>query len=191
MSAERELEEYLFNQIKNGEEDAFEILFKLYYTELCNYAVTLVKEPDAAEEIVQESFIRIWEKRKIINIEVSLKAYLYKTVHNHSINFLKKDQILKRQNQDDAEEFFSYQQIINQNFDPNFLDRLFSEELGEIIEQTLKKFPEQSRAVFLLSREEKLSYQEIAERLNISINSVKTQMKRALKKLRDAVNRYS
>ncbi len=190
MSLEKKIEETLFKLVKRGDESAFEMLFKLYYSDLCNYALTIVKIPEIAEEVVQEMFINIWQKRNSIDIEVSWKAYVYRAVHNRCLNHLKRSKVLKNPDQEIREEVIYHHQIAIQNLDPDILDRLISEELAKTIRNELEQLPEQCRKIFLLSREELLTYPEIAEKLNLSINTVKTQMKRALNKLHEAIDKH-
>ncbi len=190
MSIEKKLEETLFKLVKRGDESAFEMLFKLYYSDLCSYAVTFVKIPEIAEEIVQETFINIWQKRNSIDIDVSWKAYVYRAIHNRCLNHLKRSRVLKKLDQETHDDIIYHHQIVIKNLDPDILDRLISEELATTIRNELEKLPVQCRKIFLLSRQEQLTYPEIAEKLNLSLNTVKTQMKRALNKLHEAIDKH-
>lgn len=185
MFPDKEVEKILIKGIQKGEEGAFEALFKLFYSKLCNYAVILVKDSNIAEEIVQETFIRIWEMHREINIERSLNSYLYRSVYNNCINFIKKSRSFRKLNEKARNAILYHHQLAVLNLNPDLPDQLLSEEYKNKFEQALKELPEQCRLIFLMSREEGLSYLEIAGKLNISVNTVKTQMKRALKKLRE------
>ena len=169
----------------NSEEDLLKILFRLYYTKLCNYAVTFVRLHDIAEEIVQETFIKFWEERASINIDQSFRSYIYRSVHNNCINYLKKSEVLRRQSQEIADEILYQNEISLRNFSPEIIDGLVSEELEQLLGSVLDSLPPGARKIFLMSRFEQLSYTEIAEALSISVNTVKTQMKRTLSRLKE------
>lgn len=186
----KNIEEALFDLVKTGDENAFEMLFKLFYHDLCQYAVIYVKAPEIAEDIVQETFIHIWEKRSTITIEHTTRGYLYKAIHNECINFLNKDRVWKNRAQDIKEEILLRHQAVSQNLDPNMLDKLVSDEIADKINVVLTSLPDQCRKIFLMSREDQITYQEISKKLNISLNTVKTQMRRALKRLHDDLDQY-
>ena len=157
------------------------------YEGLCNYACILLKNEGLAEDIVQEAFIRIWDNRKNLVIYSSWKAYIYRTVHNCCINCLKKKDTLSRKNSQFQEEVFYHNQISITRINPEAIDRLVAEELSERIEDVITSFPRQCREIFILSRYEQMAYADIADHLNISVNTVKTQIKRALKKLKQVI----
>ncbi len=189
MGLNRKTEKILFRRTQDGDEDSFEILFNYYYPRLCTFAAVFVKYPDVAEEIVQETFIRIWEKRTMISIRTTFKAYIYRSVHNNCINYLKwkkylseKDEILRNEVQKQSE-------LNTRNLDAEIIDIIISEEFDNEFRKALKSLPAQCLEVFLMCRNEKLSYSETAEKLEISVNTVKTQMKRALSKLKDSLEK--
>ena len=93
----KNLDHELLRLIKNNDEEFLKILFKLYYSKLCIYATTFVKVPDLAEEIVQETFIKFWGNRNAIEIDRTFKSYIFRSVHNNCINYLKKSEVLRRQ----------------------------------------------------------------------------------------------
>lgn len=173
-------DERLFEWIKEDDESAFEILFKKYFGRLCDYARTFVKSTEAAEEIVQEMFIRLWENRSTIQIDASVKSYLFRSVHNSAINQIKRHMAESQR----MEEYFEF---IRNHFDQTKLEQLISSDYESQFRRSLETLPQQCREVFLLSREQGMNYSQIAESLHLSVNSVKTQMKRALKKLREAL----
>jgi RNA polymerase sigma-70 factor, ECF subfamily len=174
----------LLRLVKDNDEEFLRILFKLYYTRLCSYATTLVKVRDIAEEIVQETFIKFWENREDIHVDQSFKSYIFRSVHNNCINYLKKSEVLRRQSQRMADEIIYHNAVALRNFNPAIIDDLITEELELKLNRVLNDLPPQARKIFMLSRFDQLSYEEIAESLKISVNTVKTQMKRTLSKLR-------
>ena len=155
---------------------AFEQMFKVHYKALHSYANVMLRDEDTAEEIVQSMFLRFWEKRSLLQIQTSIKAYLYKCVHNDSLNYLK-HQTIKTKYQDYA------LQSMNDHHEPAS-SRVELNELESRLQEALKDLPEQCRTIFQMSRFEELKYREIAEQLGLSIKTVENQMGKALKILR-------
>jgi len=182
------LNQELLRLIKKNDENFLELLFNLYYSKLCNYATTFVKAQDLAEGIVQETFIKFWENRASIEIEVNVEAYIFRSVHNNCINYLKKENMIRRQFKHMADEILYHNELALKNFKSDIIDNLVSAELESKLNNALDDLPPQSRKIFLMNRFDQLSYSDIAKELNISVNTVKTQIKRALKKLREVFN---
>lgn len=155
---------------------AFEQLFKSHYKALHSYASVMLRDEDTAEEIVQSMFLKFWEKRSLLNIQTSIKAYLYKCVHNDSLNYLK-HQTIKTKYQNYAV------QSMNDHHEPAS-SRVELTELELRLHQALKELPEQCRTIFQMSRFEELKYREIADRLGLSVKTIENQMGKALKILR-------
>lgn len=177
-----EIANEIFSAIKQSDETAFEKVFRAYYQALCNYAHSFLKDMDEAEEVVQSVFHSFWEKRQALEIRVSLKSYLYKTVYNHCLNKLKHNKIK------DAYKNYNAVQI-SQN--PVFASHLaINNELEKQIKEAIESLPEQCRLIFRLSRFEELKYNEIASQLGISVKTVENQMGKALKILREKLAEY-
>jgi RNA polymerase sigma-70 factor (family 1) len=191
MGLNRNIEKVLFSRVQEGEEDSFEILFNHYYPRLCAYAMIFVKFPDVAEEIVQETFITIWERRLFIFVKTSFKAYIYRSVHNNCINYLNNKKYLDRNHASVRSEILKQTELNIKNLDTEIIDKIVSDEFNAEFARALESLPQQCREVFLLCRNEKLSYLEAGERLGIAVNTVKTQMKRALMKLRECMEKCS
>jgi RNA polymerase sigma-70 factor (ECF subfamily) len=172
----------LIEKIKKGDEKAFETLFHSYYGFLCLYATKILKNDSAAEEIVQDFFVKFWEKREHISIETSIKNYLFRSIKNHSINYIKHNKTKLRYTQ----------KVISESEDNYSDDNNFPEtELIDKIEESISSLPEKRKEIFRLSRQDGLKYHEIAKKLNISIKTVETQMSLAIKTLRDKLKNYS
>ena len=172
-------------ELKNGNEKTFEQMFKTYYRTLCFYAEGIVGEKEAAEEIVSDFFLKLWENRENISITVSLQAYLYKGVYNNCLKYLEHIKVWHKYREDaqyriDNSDLFAGAQDDN---DP--LSLLISRETVAKIEQAIDTLPAQCKEVFELVRMEGLTYQEVADKLGISINTVRTQITRAMNKLRE------
>lgn len=162
--------------IRKGNEAAFEKVFKLYFKNLYAYAYTFIKDDIMAEEIVQNVFFRIWEKRDILQIDDSLKAYLYRSVHNESLNYIKHQKVKT-----------SFQVHYSNQMESSYSDaseEIVAAELETKIQSAINELPQQCRIIFQLSRFEQLKYQQIADQLNISVKTVENQMGKALKVLR-------
>ena len=129
----------LLRLVKNNDEEYLNVIFKLYYSSLCSYATTFVKVPDLAEEIVQETFIKFWEKRAVINAEISVKAYIFRSVHNNCINYLKNSEVMRRQSKKMTEEILYHNEVALRNFSSSIIDELISEELRNKAEQRFER----------------------------------------------------
>lgn len=182
-------ERELILRLRKGEEQAFEWLFKRHFKELCLYAEHFVKDEISAEEIVEEFFCVLWDNCKTIEINTALKGYLFRSIHNRCLNHLRHKKI-ENQYLENQKYYLSDPEILDVQFNNNSLTELFTNELEEKITKAIDKLPEQCKKAFQLNRFENLSYQEIAERLNISVNTVKTQMTRALQKIRTDLSEY-
>lgn len=160
----------------NYTNQAFEQLFKTHYKALHAYANLILKDEDSAEEVVQQMFLKFWEKRELLQVETSMKAYLYKCVYNDSLNFLKHEKVKLK-----------YHDFTKQTADHLSDSASAKVELSELqirLREALNQLPEQCRTIFQLSRFEELKYREIAEKLGISIKTVENQMGKALRILR-------
>jgi RNA polymerase sigma-70 factor, ECF subfamily len=176
------LEADIVQAIQQGSEAAYEQVFRLYYERLCNYANTLVRDMDEAEEVVQSMFLKLWEKREALAISSSLKSYLYRAVHNTCLNRVKHEQVKREYASQNAGQ-------LQQNFS-QASDLAIQNELEGRIAEAIEGLPEQCRAVFKLSRFEDLKYSEIAEHLGISVKTVENQMGKALRVLRAQLADY-
>ena len=175
-------DEQLSQSLQNGDEAVFEQLFRHYYSRLCSYACSIVKDMDESEEIVQQSFLGIWEKKTTLHITGSVKSYLYRAVHNACLNKLKHAKVRQlyaedyQRNNDDAYEHTD--QVIGKS------------EIEKQILNAINSLPEQCRMVFKLSRFEEIKYAEIARHLGISIKTVENHMGKALKLMREQLKEY-
>lgn len=171
----------LLKKIRDDNGSAFEVVFLRYYQGLCAYAASILGNKDASEEIVQNVFVKLWENRKKLAIESSLKAYLYRTVHNQCINQIES---LKIRNQ-----YTKKHTIVP--FEGDYpIANLIAQELEEKIKHSIDSLPDQCREIFTLIRLQNKSYQEVADKLGISLNTVKTQMQRAISKLKESLREY-
>ncbi len=162
-------------------EAAFEALFKGSFRELVTYAYSLLNDPVMAEEIVQQVFYKVWEKREQLVFDTSAKAYLYKSVYHDCLNLQKHRKI----RQEHARHVLQTETgLAGRGSD------ISDKELGRRIQAAISSLPEQCRLIFQMSRFEELKYREIADRLHISVKTVEAQMGKALKQLRLLLGDY-
>ena len=171
-----------WNELKEGDVNAFEMFFKTYYQPLCNYAYSFIQDRDEAEEIVQSAFLSVWEKRETLDIKTSLKSYLYTMVRNTSLNVIKHEKIKQK--------YVGEALAVEARSHEGVSQKVLSSELEEKIERAMDVLPEQCRLIFKMSRFEELKYGEIAEQLQISVKTVENQMGKALKIMRDQLKDY-
>ncbi len=183
------LESELLSNLKNGDINAFNVIFKTYYTGLCYYANDLVKDANCSREIVQDVFIKLWEIRFSIIIKSSLKSYLYRMVYNKCIDFLKQHTAVKNREVHIDEIASQINRIVfGDPVEP--FDDVYCEQMEAELEKAINNLPAQCKNVFILSRHKKLSYPQIAKKLNISVSSVKSQIKRAVVKITICMEKY-
>lgn len=174
--------EQLISTLKAGDITAFEMLFRTYYQPLCNYAYTFVQDRDEAEEIVQSTFLNVWEKRDNLAIHTAVKPYLYAMVRNACLNVIKHEKI--------KQQHVAMEMAVGERSVESVARTVMASELETRIYQAMDKLPEQCRLVFKLSRFEELKYAEIADQLNISIKTVENQMGKALRIMREQLKDY-
>jgi RNA polymerase sigma-70 factor, ECF subfamily len=170
----------LFKKITEGDVKAFETIFHAYYSNLCRFASGIISDDEMAEEIVQDFFVKLWEKKAQLSIDISVKNYLYRAVKNRCINFIKHNNIKSSLQNIQIEKQTQIQP------DEHFL----ALELAKKIEESIHSLPEKRREIFRLSREEGLKYNEIAKKLNISLKTVEAQMGLAIKALREKLKNH-
>lgn len=166
---------------------SFSKLFEIYYVLLCTIANQYLKNKHLAEEVVGDVFMHLWERKADIQISTSVKAYLVRSVQNRCFNYLEHSKVEERLRHK-IEKESDFPGIAESNDYP--LGSLYEKELTSLIKQAINSLPEQCRKIFLLSRDEELTYEEISQRLNISVNTIKTQIKISLSKLRESLKDY-
>ena len=160
---------------------AFELLFENYFEVLCRFAFGYIKDRDASQEIVQDVFINLWNKRETIDPDRQVKSYLYTSVKNRCLNYIR-----------DNKKFRSFYLDVEVEMEiPDTNPDLFSENETKIkIENALDKLPEKCRQVFELSRFEEMKYKDIADNLGISVKTVEVQISKALRILREELKEF-
>lgn len=164
------------------EDASFEALFKSNFKRLYAYALTLLRNDSYAEEIVQNVFYRIWDKKGKIDIQTSVTAYLYRSVYNDCLNYLKHKKVKAAYN--------LHTSLTRKNESDNATSKVQLSELQQKLDIALADLPEQCRTIFQMSRFEELKYSEIAATLGLSIKTVENQMGKALRILREKLADY-
>ncbi|MGV3556889.1 RNA polymerase sigma-70 factor [Larkinella arboricola] len=174
----------LIHAIRLGNEPAFEAVFRQHYAPLCQYARTFLHDWDDAEEAVQAVFLAIWEKRDSLEITVSLKSYLYRSVHNRCLNRIRHLSV-----QAEHREQAAYEVELFQSSEAP-MQSIIADELSDRLQAAIQRLPEQCRLIFQMSRFEEMKYQEIADQLGLSIKTVENQIGKALRILRTELADY-
>ena len=178
------LDNWLIKRLVEGDYKAFTTLFKRYFTDLCNYSNGIIANEEAAKDIVVDCYLKIWDNHKELEIKNSFRVYIFGFVHKRSLNYLRHRavQIKYQQEKRMLEMDVDYQN--------SPLKSIEVSELKEKITSSIASLPEKCQEIFKLSRFEDKTYDEIAQELDISIGTVRTQMSRALEKLRKALRSY-
>lgn len=166
----------------NDDEAAYRSLFEHYYAALCLYAKRYIEDLSTREDIVQDVFFFIWEKRKTIIPEISARNYLITCVKNLSLNYLRKQGYIQ-----------AYQNKIIENppVYSNNLDEIYTlKELQALLSKTLDKLPTEYRIAFEMSRMEGKNITEIAEKMNVSVRTVERYRNRAIEILKNELKDY-
>ncbi|MGX1930589.1 RNA polymerase sigma factor [Flagellimonas sp. 2504JD4-2] len=168
----------LILQLKKGNADSYAYLVDTYNHKLCLYANSLMNDIPIAEDIVQNVFIRVWERRDNLNPNFSIKSYLYKSVYNACINEYKKNQSVTALEKKYIEEL---DRIVEDK------DEAALEKLIGLVKEAIQELPPKCKEIFLLSKKEGLTNVEIAEYLNVSKNTIERQITIAFSKIRENV----
>ena len=151
----------LITSLQNGDESAMDVLFRRHYKSICRSVYRILKDNNLAEDIAQEVFLGLWKKRDKLKITTSVQAYLKRTAVNKSLNFIR-DQKIKF---DDEEKM-----PVQYNNQSTSQQKLEADDLQNLINDSIDLLPEKCRLVFTLSRFEEMTYQEIAESIDETLN---------------------
>ncbi|HOK35632.1 MAG TPA: RNA polymerase sigma-70 factor [Paludibacteraceae bacterium] len=166
----------------------FSNIYMTFYSPLVRFAMVFVIYKEEAENIVQDLFVGLWEKKESLNCVENLKAYMFTLAKNKCLDYLK-HKLVKENFIAKAQSFYEQEIALKAQSLESFDVELASEEKVEkIVSEAIESLPPKCREIFILSRYEGLKYKEISERLNISVNTVETQMRIAFKKLRNSIN---
>lgn len=163
-------------RLQQGDEFVFRSVFESYYATLCLFAERIIGDPVAAEDVVEDVFLKLWQSHQHFNSPDHLKGYLYQATRNASLNMLKLTERAGRRQH-------SYL-TAQPDHDEGYFAELVRHEGFRLLYDAVQKLPEQARKIITLSYLEGLSNQEVADQLHISINTVKAQKRRGIALLR-------
>jgi RNA polymerase sigma-70 factor, ECF subfamily len=175
-------EKRLILSLQKGSIPAFEKIFALYHKRIYNFCTSLYQNSDEAEEIVQRVFVALWEQRSQVDENKSLASYLY-TVARYMVYQEFRKNVYKKA---------AYDHFVINSIDLNesTKDEVLYNELVSFLDSVIKRLPERQREIFKLSRFSGLTYRQIADNLNITENTVDTQIRRALEFIRNKYKAY-
>lgn len=168
-------ERELFDRIRSGDERAFTLVYEQYHAMLYSLALRMMKRTEAAEDAVQYVFVRLWELRGELSVTVSLRNYLYTMTKNHILNYI-------RHNGRVLEQSYVIAQLGSQQ-DDTLAQYIESRDIDRRLDEAIGRLPRQQQAVVTMKREG-YSNQEIADKLGVSVNTVKTHYADGLRQLR-------
>lgn len=165
-------------------EKQFESIFREYFVRLCCFADRYTNNVEESKEIVQDVFLKVWDKRDVLPMDDELKFYLFRSVKNACLNLLQHKRVV---NEFQSVLYLLYAGEVKDNMAFQSLEVV---ELKEKIDAAIESLPPECRRIFLLSRDKGLKYAEIARELSVSVKTVETQMSRALSRLRSLLKEY-
>ena len=172
-------EKTLLREIKNGNDQAFEFLFRSYYPRLRGYASRFVEDQEVVRDIIQESFLKFWERRQLIEA-ISVSSLLFAMVRNACLNYLKHIQIVEQHNVEYLATLPGKEELYSLDFNLTPECNLLYKELQEQVDAVINTLPSRCREVFIMSRFDKKKNREIAETLGISTTAVEKHIAKAL-----------
>lgn len=176
------IEKILIARIKTGDYQAFSCIFTAYYPDLVMFACKFIHEINTAEEIVQDTFVKLWEEHESIKVNNSLKSYLLRTVQNKCIDWFRHRKIIQKHKE--SVRLFSSQLTYDTD------SYLLHSELQEQIDYALEKLPEEISEAFRMNRYQGLKYHEIADLLGVSVRTIEVRIGRALHLIRNHLSEY-
>jgi len=173
-------EQFILNELQKGNERAFDTIFKQYYKPLCQFSYSLIKEQDTAENLVQEVFVKLWEKRENTTKIDNLLSYLMGMVRNQSIDFLRKEKTNSK----------VYNQLRPEKSENTTDEQISKNEFEERLLKSIMNLPERCRTAIEMSRFDGFSNKEIALKMEISVKGVEALIGRSLKLLRSELQEF-
>ena len=170
----------LLELLGKDDELAISLIFRAYYSYLCKVAYKILPDTNLAEDLSQEVFFELWRKRGQLPAITSLKAYLRRATVNRALNYIRDQRI--RFSDEEPGPMPGNAVSVGQQME--------ADELQQRIDEAIDGLPERCRIVFVLSRFEDMSYQEIADALDISVKTVENQISKALRQLRESLGPF-
>ncbi|MCR8668031.1 RNA polymerase sigma-70 factor [Aestuariibaculum sp. M13] len=168
----------LLNDLKKDSKEAFREIYMLFYEDLCVFTFAYTKDHELSEDLVQSAFLKLWEQRKSLEIKDNIKGYLYRLIYNSFLDKVRRDQTFNKKIED-----LRYNQIIEAIEE----DTELKSKRIKILQEAIETLPKKCKEIFILSKYEGLKYQQIADQLGISKNTVEVQVGKAYKILRKSL----
>ena len=182
------VEKQLLQGLLSGDKNTFDLLVRTYYSTLLFVANDILSDMQSAEEVVQDVFVKLWKIGSTLSIDTSLSSYLTTMVRNLCIDYLRaKERRIKTVSIDDPDVQLKLHEL---GMEASFDEELFPDSLEIAMQKAIDQLSPQCRQIFILNRFEGYSPKEIAEKLQISVSTVKTQISRALNKLKEVADMY-
>ena len=175
------IDDQFLKLLSTDSQRAMELIFREYYTFLCQVIARILPDPHVAEDLAQDVFFEVWKKKETLNINTSVKAYLRRAAVNKTLNYVRDRKI--RWDDEDKIPGLAYETS-------DVVQKMQEEELQAAVDAAIGQLPERCRLVFSLSRFEDMTYQEIAGHLGISVKTVENQMGKALRIMREKLGDY-
>lgn len=169
-------DEQLYRFIKEGDHRAFTQVYYKYYRLLYALSYRYLMDKDKAEDAIQYVFVRLWEYRSDLNVDISLKNFLFTMTKNYVLNVIRNETSALEKNYEIAQGMSEYED--------DLIVKMEKRERMDLVYKAIEKLPEQKKTICLLKLKEEMSNSEIAERMNLSVNTVKTHYSESLKFLR-------
>lgn len=176
-------DEELMREIKADNMFAFDVLYRKYSKKLYKFGYSILKSQEEAENLIQDVYLNLWENRYKVEKNASIKYYLFTIAYNSAITIIR-----KKARESEFVEYVKTLQEINE--DPVNMELEYNELVNKL-DEIIRELPQRQKEVYLLHKVEGLKYSEIAERLNISVNTIENHMSRALKTIREKLGNYS
>jgi RNA polymerase sigma-70 factor, ECF subfamily len=176
-------DEELVEEIKADNMFAFDVLYKKYCKRVYKFGYSILKSPEESENLMQDVFLNLWENRHNIKINSSIKSYVFTIAYNSAITVIRKK---ARES-----EYFEYIKSLQKDAEEPLNIEIEYDELTNKLDQIIQELPPRQKEVYLLHKVENLKYNEIAEKLHISVNTIENHMSRALKTIRQKLGNHS
>ena len=176
----------LMQKIKADDMFAFDALYKKYSKKLFQFAFSIIKSKEETENILQEVFLKLWENRNSVEKDASVKSYIFSIAYNSSITSIR-----KKIKEIQFIEYLKSLQKIHKEDEDSVNVKFEFKELTTQLHNIVNQLPDRQKEVYLLHREFGLKSRDIAEKLNISVNTIENHMSRALKTIRNKLREYS
>lgn len=174
-------EKLIIRELRNGNTQAFVLLYDAYHVRLFNFCVKIIKDKEESKDLVQEVFIKIWETRESLDEDKSFSGFVFKIAKNKVLNRIKKKL---------SHRIYLVCISEDKKLGTDFNDEVESHEFMGFLKKTIEQLPETTKNIFLLNRNEGLTYKKIAQKLDITENVVDHEIRKALQHIKDQIKKY-